>query len=745
MVFARSAVFFYRCMMIGGHILAGLSMVIKRRLLFLLFCYFIIVLALLGRVAYIQIVQGDELQKKAFQQQQMGRAISPARGAIYDRNGRELAISASVETIAVNPNDIKKSKKSPYTIAAGLSEILDVSQEYVLNKLSKNTQYEYIKRRVDKEVGNKVREWIEKEDIKGIYIDEDTKRFYPNRNLACHIIGFTDIDNRGIEGMEAVMEKYLKGVPGKILSEMDAGGRVLPFRVEKRIDAQDGLNVVLTIDETIQYITQNILEKAIDDYKVEKGAVAIVMDPRNGDILSMVSKPDYDLNDPYAPPQWVDPVTWKGSASNNDVDILRQMVWRNKNVLDTYEPGSTFKTITSASGIEEGVVTPDTMVNDYPIKLSGWTISCWRLGRPHGEETFREGVYNSCNPVFVKVAQSLGIEKFYGYVRSFGFFSKTGIEVPKEEIGVTHPKPTEIDMAVASFGQRLTVTPIQLITAYTAVANGGKLMKPRLVKELTDAEGNIVKRFEPECIRTVISQKTSQTLLDILEGVVSEGTGSNAYVEGYRVAGKTGTSQTTQDNIYIASFAAIAPADNPVICALVVLFDPKGESYMGGVIAAPTAGKLVEEVLTYIGVERRYTERDKEMMLRETYVPDIRNMTVADAVKKLAEHGLEYRVEGDAANRDAIVLEQTPKPGASLTEKSIVILYTYKPAVETKVAVPNVLNKTIDEASKALKDVGLNIKITGMGTAVKQLTEPGEIVTKGEVIEVDFKYVDNVE
>lgn len=724
--------------------MAGPSIITKKRMLFILFCYFIVVLALLGRVAYIQIVQGDELQKKAFQQQQMGRTINPGRGTIYDRNGRELAISASVETISANPNDIKNSGKSPDLIAEGLSEILDIDKESVLKKLVKKTQYEYIKRRVEKEVGDQIREWIQKEDIKGIYIDEDTKRYYPGRNLASQIIGFTDIDNRGIEGMESVMEKYLKGVPGKILSEMDAGGRVLPFRVEKRIDAQEGLNVILTIDETIQYISQNILEKAISDYKATNGGIIIVMDPRNGDILSMVSKPDYDLNDPYAAPPGIDPLTWKGAASNSDVDILRKTAWRNKAILDTYEPGSTFKTFTSAAGIEEGVVTPDTMVNDFPIKLSGWTISCWRH-TPHGEETFREGVYNSCNPVFVKVAQSLGIEKFYGYVKAFGFFSKTGIQVSKEEIGVIHSKPTEIDMAVASFGQRLTVTPIQLITAYTAIANGGKLMKPRLVKELTDSEGNIVKKFEPESIRTVISKKTSQTMLDILEGVVSEGTGRNAYVKGYRVAGKTGTSQTTESNVYVASFAAVAPADNPVICALVILFDPKGESYMGGAIAAPTAGKLIEEVLSYIGVERRYTERDKEEMLRDVYVPEVRNITVAQAAKKLAEYGLEYRVEGEENNKDALVLEQTPKPDASLTEKSVVILYTYKPAEETKVAVPDVLNKTIEEAYKTLKDVGLNIKINGMGTAIKQLIDPGEIVTKGEVIEVDFIHTDNIE
>lgn len=731
--------------------MAGPGLLVKKRLLILLVCFTLIVVALVIRVGYIQVFQGEWLQKKAFEQQHRGRTISPKRGTIYDRNYKTLAISASVETIWVSPTNIKESELPANEIADKLAEILELDREKVYKQITKRSAYEIVKRKVDKEIGDRIREWVKENKIEGIYIDEDSKRFYPDRNLAAHVIGFTDVDNAGLNGIEIVMEKYLKGVPGKIISEMDASGREMPFTLEKRIEAQDGLNVVLTIDESIQYFAQKSLEKAIDDYKVQGGAIAIVMDPRNGDVLALVSKPDFDLNDPRALPSPavlsaynIDPANWKGTTAE-DVKVLSETVWRNKALSDTYEPGSTFKAITSAAGLEEGVIRPDSRVNDFPVQIGKWTLNCWRRGRLHGEEYFYEGVYNSCNPVFVRVAQSLGIERFYKYVKAFGFYDRTGIDLKGESKSIFQPKPVEIDMAVASFGQRFTITPIQLVTAYTAIANGGKLMKPRLVKELTDAEGNIVKKFEPEVIRTVISKQTSDTLREILEGVVSKGTGKNAYVKGYRVAGKTGTSQTTKNDVFIASFSAFAPADNPVICVLVALFDPKGESHMGGAIAAPVAGKLVEDTLNYLGVERRYTEQDMQTLVEEVYVPEVREKKIEEAAKLLRERGLEYKVEGDGNNKNAIVVEQMPKPDASVPKKSVVILYTNKAQADATVKMPDVLNKTIDEATEALNSVGLNIKVTGMGTAVQQAFAPGTPVRKGEVVEVEFRHIDNIE
>lgn len=721
--------------------MAGPSITMKKRLIFLMLSFSVLIFALMVRVGWIQIVKGEWYQKMAYEQQNRDREITPRRGTIYDRNMNPLAISATVERIVVNPQDFEKLEESrKEEIAEKLAEILELKKEDVLKKIKRDSSYEIIKKQVEKEVGNEIRKWIKEEGIIGIYIDEDTKRYYPQNNLAAHVIGFTGADNQGLSGIEAAMEKYLKGVPGKILSETDASGRYVSFSEEKRINPQDGLNVVLTIDENIQYIASNALDKAISDNKVLNGAIAIVMDPRNGDILAMVSKPDFDLNNPRSAPPGENPETWNGYSAEG-VEKLSKTVWRNKCVMDTYEPGSTFKAITSAAGLEEGVVTPDTMTSDHTINISGHNINCWKPNA-HGVETFREAVYNSCNPAFVKVAQGLGIEKFYKYLRAFGFFDKTGISLPGEATSIFQPKFTEIDMAVASFGQRFQITPIQLISAYGAIANGGKLMKPRIVKELVDADGNVVEKFEPEVVRNVISQKTSETLRDILEGVVSEGTGKNAYVKGYRVAGKTGTSETLQKGVYIASFAGIAPADNPAICVLVAFDNPTGDSYYGGVVAAPVAGKIIEDTLSYLGVERRYNEKDLEMMAEEVVVPDIRDMTVEEAKKILKEKGLEWKIEGDNKSNDAIVKQQTPRAGAKIAKNSVVITYTYTPEIEKMVKVPDLSMKTVDEATRALNDAGLNIKVNGIGNAMAQSVEAGVEVPIGSVIEVEFRYLD---
>jgi len=726
----------------GGDILSGVGLLIKKRLFIIFIAFIVIVTCLLGRIGWIQIVNGEWYQKKAFEQQNSGIEISAGRGTIYDRNGKELAVSASVETVSANPQEIRNSKKDKNYIASKLSEILSLSQEDVLKKIDRKSRYERIKRKVDKDVGNMVRQWIKDEKIKGIYVVEDTKRFYPNRNLASHVIGFTGSDNQGLDGIEATMDKYLKGVSGKILSEVDAGGRAIPFKEEKLIAPQEGYNVVLTIDETIQYIAEKAIEKAINDNKVLKGATAIVMDPKNGDILALTSKPDFDPNSPFAAPPGEDKNTWKGNTAD-DIKKLQKTVWRNKAVVDTYEPGSTFKAITSAAGLEEGVVTPETPVTDFTVKVGGWNINCWKPNA-HGNETFTEGVYNSCNPVFVRVSQSLGLDKFYKYVRSFGFYDKTRIDLPGEAKSVIHKKPTEVDMAAASFGQRFQISPIQLITAYGAIANGGNLYKPRLVKELTDSEGNVVKKFEPEVVRNVISKKTSDTLRTILEGVVAEGTGSNAYVKGYRVAGKTGTSETLQtktEGRYIASFMSFAPADNPSICAVVILDHPDVYPHTGGMIAAPVAGKLVEDVLNYLEVERKYTEKDKDLFQKDTTVPDVKNKTLQEAKKILEEKGLTYEVVKQGNTND-IIVEQMPKPDAIVPEKTVVLLYTYKPSNELKTKMPDVINKTVDEAAFALNNAGINIKVEGIGTAVKQSVLPGTEVVKGQVVEVEFKQMD---
>jgi stage V sporulation protein D (sporulation-specific penicillin-binding protein) len=731
---------------------AGVNLKLKKRLLFLLGAFTVMTLVLVLRIAWIQIYNGQEYQEFAYAQQTKNRTISAKRGTIYDRNMKPLAVSGSVDTISASPQELKKQNLDIDKISGELASILDMEKEDVKKKLTKNNQYELIKQKVDRiKVGNKVRQWKKDNDISGIYIDEDSKRFYPNANLAAHVIGFTNIDNDGLDGVERIMEKYLKGVPGKILSETDASGMALSMSDEKYIQPQDGNDVILTIDETIQYFAEKALEKAIADNNVLNGATAIVMDPRNGEILAMASKPDFDLNNPRGVPKGKDPETWTGK-SKEDVEYLQQTSWRNKAVVDTYEPGSTFKPVTAAAGLEEGAINPDTQVTDATVKVAGWSINCWKPNA-HLRETFREGVYNSCNPVFVRLSQKLGVPLFFKYVKAFGFYDKTGIDLPGEAGSIMFQNPTEINMATASFGQRFQITPIQLIQAYGAIANGGDLITPHVVKEVVDESGSVIKKFEPNVVRKVISRETSDTLKSLLQGVVDVGTGKNARVPGYKIGGKTGTSETVSDeklknlNIvgknkrYIVSFSAIAPTDNPCLCVLVVLDYPDVYNPGGGMLVAPVVGKLMDDILTYEGIEKEYSENDKKNLLQEVQVPNVKGKTVEEAVKLLKQNKLEYKIEGSNTDMKAIVHDQTPKSTALMTEKSIVILYTYKPTEEATVTIPDVKNKSVWEATQTFKKLGLNIRVNGTGTAVSQSRDAGTKVKKGSVIEVIFRNV----
>jgi stage V sporulation protein D (sporulation-specific penicillin-binding protein) len=405
--------------------------------------------------------------------------------------------------------------------------------------------------------------------------------------------------------------------------------------------------------------------------------------------------------------------------------------------MDTYEPGSTFKAFTSAAGLEEGIVSANTPTSDRTISIQGHNINCWKPNA-HGDEPFYMGVYNSCNPVFVKVAQGLGIDRFYKYLRTFGFYEKTGITLPGEAISQIHSKPIEIDMAVASFGQRFVITPIQLAMGYTALINGGKLMKPRLVKELRNDNGTVVKSFEPEVVRVCLSTKTSDTLKEILQGVVSDGTGKNAYVKGYRVAGKTGTSETLENGRYIASFCGFAPADNPELIVLVILDNPKGDAYYGGTIAAPVAGRIFEQSLNYLGVDRKYSQKDKENMAEEVYVPDVRGKSIVEATKTLKTVDLLYSLQNNQ-DQNAIVVDQMPKPGVFLAKNSMVMLYVNKEQGDKLVSVPNINGYSVQGAIKELQSIGLNIRVVGVGNAIKQSKQPGEKVPVGSLIEVEFK------
>lgn len=573
--------------------MSGVSKNIKKRMLIIPAFFSFLVFLFVIRLFWLQVVDGRMYGNLVNQQTFKSRIISPKRGLILDRNYEELAINVPVETIYMNPNILREWNGNVNKTAGEIADILNIDRNNLIVKLNKSNQYEVIYRKADRSLSDKLKQWIRTNKAEGIYFSQEEKRVYPNKNLAAQVIGFTGIDNQGLSGIELSMEKYLLGQPGMISEYVDAVGLELPMSDEKRIDVQDGFNVVLTIDSDLQSYAEEVLQKAIDDNKVVNGGVAIAMDPRNGQVLAMVSKPDFDLNNPYEIP---------GNTKISD----EKKLWINKAVSSTYEPGSTFKSVTASASLEEGIITPESEVADVPINVSGWTINSTKPGG-HGKETFRQSVYNSDNPVFVKIAMSLGIDKFYSYVRAFGFNEKTGIELPGEAGSIFQKDPTQIDMATASFGQSFQITPIQMITAYTAIENGGQLLKPQIVKELTDSKGNVVKLFDTKIIRNPISKQTADALKDILEGVVSEGTGKEAFIDGYRIAGKTGTSETFENgkrskDRYVASFMGFAPTDNPKIGVLVILDHPSGDSYAGGKVAAPVAAQIIKYALDNISI-----------------------------------------------------------------------------------------------------------------------------------------------
>ena len=733
---------------------------IRKRSLCITLCFTLVLGALCTRVAYIQFFKGAEYQKFATEQQTKKRTVTAKRGVIYDRNGNTLAVSATVFRVCINPRDIRNDlnrkddmAQHQINVAKKLAEILELDQQVVYDKVMQKNAYQEIKRKVEDDPINKLRAWIKNEKIFGVYIDEDAKRYYPNNSLAAHVIGFTGVEEQGLAGIEAIYDKYLKGKDGYVLTEIDGKQQALPLAEELRVEPENGKNIVLTIDETIQYLVEKSLKKEIANCSVTEGAACIVMDPKTGEILAMASYPNFDLNAPFAFPVNADvdklelnPSVWTGK-SENDVKILNETVWRNKALSDSYEPGSTFKSISSAMFFEEKIITKDTIVSDQPFDVGAKKpIECWtRKAGYHGVEKFYEAVWNSCNPVFSRLAvEKLGLDKFYEYMRAFGFQDKTGLKFPGEGASIIHTKPTIVDMAVAAFGQRFTITPMQLITAYSAIANGGELLVPQLVKEITDSKGNVVEKFEKEVVRQVVSSETCREVLDILQGVVSEGTGSNAYAKGLRIAGKTGTSQTTTTEIngrYVVSFCGIAPADNPEIVCLYILDHPNvtpANLNTGGNLAAPAAGKLMEEILNYLKVERLYSEKDDIETKKTASVPYVEEKTLSAAKTELTKQNMNVKVIGEE-NNDAIVSHQTPPAGFLIPEGSTVVLYLTKDAEKEKTVVPDLTGLNINGAFKSLNDNNLCMKLYGKGTVKSQEPAPGTQVDMGTIVTVEFR------
>lgn len=712
----------------------------KKRLLFMLIVIVMVSTGLIFRLGYLQIVRGEELKKGALEQWTKGITIKSKRGIIYDRKGQKLAVSISASTVWASPADVKTG--DPEKTAKEVARVLDMDERLVYEKITKNIRTERIKQWVSREEAIELR----KLKLPGIEIVDDNKRYYPYGNFASYILGFTNIDNKGLDGIESTYDKYLTGTPGKWVKTTDAPGRQLPFDGEKIYEPSNGLSVVLTIDETIQHFAEKAAQESIELTQAKNVSV-IVMDPNNGDILAMALKPDYDPNEPRVPLDEETKKQWENLPSDELTKGWYDM-WRNFSISDIYEPGSTFKLITAAIALEENIATPDThfYCNGFVRDIKGGPLKCSKWYDPHGDQTFTEGMNNSCNVVFIDVGRRTGKDLFYKYIKAFGFGENTGIDLNGEQKGIIPYSVEgirEINLATMSYGHGIAVTPLQLINAVSAISNGGNLMKPRLVKELVNEDGEVEVGYEPEVKRQVISKTTSDSILKMMETVVSKGTGKNAYIPGYRVGGKTGTAQKIIDGKYaqgkyIGSFVAVAPVDDPQVAILVVVDEPVG-IYYGGSVAAPVAKSVLEETLQYLEIPPVFTDEEKEKIEEKVIVPDVRNKKIGEAGEVLTNKGLKYTTEYLELTSESKVLDQFPLPGIEVEKGSIIDLYLNENENKKEtITVPDLINKNKDEVIKILNDLDLNYQLNGSGKVKSQNPMPGEEMPIDEKIQVEF-------
>lgn len=652
----------------------------KRRMIYLLIIAVILFTLLIIRIFWLQFISGDELQTLAYEQQTLDRKVNPRRGTIYDSNMTELAVSSTVYTVTVNPTNIEEKNKE--IIAKKICEIFDLDYEKILKRIKKRSSIETIVRKEEKENVDKLNEWLVQNNLsKGINIDEDTKRYYPYNNFASHIIGFCGSDNQGLGGVEAKYDSVLQGTKGRITKVKDASGKEVEGTVEEYQEAIDGKDIVMTIDMGVQSIAEKYLELACIDNKCTDGGNVVIMEPKTGNILAMATYPTYNLNDPYTVTDNEIAQKWQ-ELSNKEKNEALQAMWRNKAIADTYEPGSTFKLVTTSASLEEGITTTD-KAGEFcctgSITIAGVRIKCWRHYRPHGSQSLRQALMNSCNPIFIGLGQKLGVETYYTYLERFGFLSKTGIDLPGEAKGIflDKSKVGPVELATISFGQRFEVTPIQMITMVSTIANGGNRMKPRLVKEIIDTQTGEKNEINPECVGRAISKETAESVLSMMESVVAEGTGKNAKVAGFRVGGKTGTSEDgVNTNKYVTSFVGVAPISEPKVAILVTLYNPTGEGgHQGGAVAAPVAGQILGEVLPYL--ELKEDNEETKINNESIKVPDIKYKTLKEAEKILKENNLKIQYDGEITNKEkesVIIKEQTPSAGINITSGSTIIV-----------------------------------------------------------------------
>ena len=710
---------------------------------------------LIYRLFVIQIADAEIYQQRALAQQMRTTTIRANRGKIYDRNGKELARSGTVWTVYLSPADIT-SEELPL-IADGLSEILGVDRQLILDRgANRKSYYQIVKQRIEKEEADKVLAFISEHKIKGVNLEEDTKRYYPYGDFAAQLLGFVGSENQGAYGLEAYYDSVLSGTPGRVVSVKNAKGTDLNFRYQEMYEAKDGNSLVLTIDEVIQHYLEKHLETAVVEHGIKNRAAGIVMDVTNGEILAMATVPDFDPNQPLA---LGDPVAQDEleklepgtEAYKNFLGQAQFDQWRNKAISDPYEPGSVYKVITLSAGLETKSVSLGSgfFCPGYHI-VSGVRIGCWKHAPGHGSQDLTDAMKNSCNPAFMMIGSRIGGENTYEFFERFGLSSPTGIDLPGEadnksliQSKANLTKPGGVELASTSFGQSFKVTPIQMITAIAAAVNGGTLYQPYVVKQVLDPDGNVISTTQPTAKRQVISQETSKLVAQLMEAVVKEGSGRNANVPGYRIGGKTGTSQKldvenkTGVSENILSFVGIAPADDPKIAVLVLLDTPAVSSY-GSVIAAPVVGAVMSEVLPYIGIEPKYTQEELEKM--DIEVPSLIGQLPHDAQSTLTQLGLKTRIVGKGGK----VLRQIPAGHQMIPRGGTVILYTDDESMESRVVVPDVIGMTGQRANQTILNAGLNIRLNGVdiglagATAVRQSPEAGTEVEPGTIITVDF-------
>lgn len=704
------------------------------------------------RLTYLTTVQSSELQESAVDLQLADTTVSAKRGTIYDANGNVLAESASVWQVVMSPVNFKNDKQRQ-AAAKGLSEIFDLEYNDVLDDTKQQSHYVVVKRRIESDEREKVLELIDtlKKDYSCsgvIQLLDDYKRYYPKNSLASSVIGFTGSDDQGLEGIEYEYDSYLSGTPGRIITAQNARGTDMPFRYEQNVESEDGNNVYLTIDETIQSICEKYMQKGVEDNNVLNKGVCIAMDVNTGAILAMVTTDGYDLNNPYelsAKDKKKIKSTPKKKQAEAESAALSNM-WRNKAVADTYMPGSVFKMCVASAALEENLVNEKTSFTcTGSISVEGETIHCSNISG-HGTQNFVEVISNSCNPAFIQIGQMLGAGKFRQYYQGFGFSDKTGIDLPgeAEDSFWKEGKMGGVDLAVASFGQNFTITPIQMITACAAVSNGGYVVQPHVVSKITDSKGNVIKTVDKKIKRQVISDDTSKKMNEYLEYNTERQGAAAGYISGYKVAGKTGTTEkrgvtkfeSSFSEDYISSFCGYAPADDPQIAMLVFFDTPDGDAYYGSQVSSPVFINIMSEVLPYLDVKTSYT--DEELGYVDASAGDYTGVSVDEAKKAVEADGFTATVKGNGST----VISQIPTVSSGLQKGGSIVLYTDSDSQSETVSVPSLIGLSPDEVNNVASAYGLNVSFSGAttssGTSSSQNIEAGTSVSPGTVITVSF-------